>query len=96
MKLEFDLLVHIGFHLKNPRSNVETAVCVVVEHLLVGCVDVPPWYKLSFFSFFLFFFLFLFFFGGGEWREGFLPYISSLTIAAVRAGLFFRGLLWAV
>jgi len=42
MKLEFDLLVHFGFHLKNPRSNAETAVCVVVEHLLVGCLDVPP------------------------------------------------------
>jgi hypothetical protein len=38
-------------------------VCVVVEHLLVGCFDVPPWYKLSFFSFFLF----LFFLGSGEW-----------------------------
>ena len=47
VKLEFVLLVHFGFHLKNPRMNAETAVCVVVEHLLVGCVAVPPWYKCS-------------------------------------------------
>jgi hypothetical protein len=92
MKLEFDLLVHFGFHFKIPRSNAEMSVCVVVEHLLVGCLDVPLWYKLSFFSFF--FFLSLFFLGG--WGGGVLLNISSLTIAELRAGLSFQSLLWAV
>lgn len=72
VKLEFQLLVHFGFHLKNPRRNAETVVCVVVEHLLVGCVAVPPWYKRFFFVF---------------------PYTPSWTVAEVRAGLYFQGLL---